>query len=236
MTQNLAIGAGIVLRRNSRARHLRLRVQRDGQVILVAPPGVSFTALGRFVDSHREWIRSARDQMLASRHQGPEHGDFPDCLMLRAIQRQAAVQYQFDAPCRTFLWHADELELRLSQHDPAEVRAGLLAALKLMARQHLEPRLKFWAEQRGLSYQRVGWRNQQSRWGSCSSKGSISLNLRLLFLPPALVDYVLVHELAHLEYPNHSPAFWARVEQILPETPRLRHELRQADRYLPGWV
>lgn len=235
-SRSLLSSAWLTIRRDSRARRLRLRVQRDGQVVLVAPPRATASLLERFVEAHRAWIETTRARVLDARGDGPEHGPFPPRLVLRAIDEEFEVRYRFDASRRRLRWHSGLLELSLPARDADEVRAGLLGGLKLKARQHLEPRLIHWAERNGLACSRIGWRNQRSRWGSCSSKGSISLNLRLLFLPPALVDYVLVHELAHLEHPNHSPAFWARVEQMLPETPRLRHELRQADRYLPGWV
>lgn len=226
----------LTIQRNPRARRLRLRVRRDGQVVLVAPVRAANGLLERFVETNRAWIETTRRRMLDARGDGPEQGPFPPRLALRAIDLDAEVRYRFDAPRPRIEWRDDGLEVALAARNSAHARSGLLSALKIQARQQLEPRLAHWAQAHGLCFLRVGWRNQQSRWGSCSSKGSISLNLRLLFLPPALVDYVLVHELAHLEHPNHSPAFWARVEQMLPETPRLRHELRQADRYLPGWV
>jgi len=227
---------GLTLRRNRRARRLRLRVMRNGEVVLVAPPRASRALLEEFVAAHRVWIETTRNRILLQRGGGAEHGEFPPWLELRALNKKVAIRYCFDAPRARFRWLEDELALDLRQRDAAEARAGLLAALRQRARIDLEPCLAGWAARHGLSYNGVGWRNQQSRWGSCSSKGSISLNLRLLFLPPALVDYVLVHELAHLEHPNHSHAFWSRVEQMLPETPCLRRELKSADRYLPGWV
>jgi predicted metal-dependent hydrolase len=237
MSQSSLLSAPwLTVRRNRRARRLRLRVMRNGEVVLVAPPRASHSLLEEFVSAHRTWIEATRSRILDQRGFGPEHGEFPPGLALRAVDRTVAIQYVFNASRARFRWLDDGLVLDLCERNAAAARAGLIAALRHRARIDLEPRLAAWAERHGLRYERVGWRNQQSRWGSCSSKGSISLNLRLLFLPPALVDYVLVHELAHLEHPNHSPRFWARVDQMLPETPGLRLELRQADRYLPGWV
>lgn len=73
---------------------------------------------------------------------------------------------------------------------------------------------------------RVCIRNQKSRWGSCSSKGNLNFNYKLLFIPDHLVDYIIVHEICHLLEMNHSPSFWALVEQVVPDYKACRKELR----------
>jgi len=75
----------------------------------------------------------------------------------------------------------------------------------------------------------------RTRWGSCSAQGGIRLNWRLIHLPPAIVDYVVVHELAHLRHMNHGPRFWALVESVCPEYRALRAELRRLAAHLPHW-
>jgi predicted metal-dependent hydrolase len=77
-----------------------------------------------------------------------------------------------------------------------------------------------------LPIKRVAIRNSRSRWGSCSSKGNLNFNYRLLFLPPSLQEYVVAHELCHLIHFNHSSEFWGQVERAVPEWKRLRRELR----------
>lgn len=77
-----------------------------------------------------------------------------------------------------------------------------------------------------FSYGRVAVRDQRSRWGSCSEKRNLNFNYRLLFLPPHLVDYVIVHELCHLQEFNHGPAFWKLVEELVPAHHEARRELR----------
>ena len=78
-----------------------------------------------------------------------------------------------------------------------------------------------------VAVNRIFIRNSRSRWGSCSTKGNLNFNYRLVFLPPALVDYVIVHELCHLREFNHSPRFWAHVSEIVPNHKALRRELRR---------
>ena len=81
----------------------------------------------------------------------------------------------------------------------------------------LEERLPLFASVMGVSYGRVSIRDQRTRWGSCSSKGNLNFNCRLLFVPDRIVDYVVIHELAHRRFMNHSKAFWKEVEKYMPD-------------------
>lgn len=78
-----------------------------------------------------------------------------------------------------------------------------------------------------LSYNRVSVKNHRSQWGSCSTKGNLNFNYRILFLPDHIADYIVVHELCHLREPNHSTHFWALVEKTIPQYETRRNELRK---------
>ena len=78
----------------------------------------------------------------------------------------------------------------------------------------------------GFTHSRISIRSQRSRWGSCSKKGNLNFNYAIASLPPALMDYVIVHELCHLSVFNHSPQFWALVKQTVPDYHALRAQLR----------
>src|ERR1044072_8274606 len=88
---------------------------------------------------------------------------------------------------------------------------------KEQARELILARLSVLNQGFGFFYSRVPGRNKRSRWGSCSAKGNLSFNYRILFLPPPLQDYVIAHELCHLKEFNHSPAFWNLVSVSIPE-------------------
>ena len=120
--------------------------------------------------------------------------------------------------------------------DPTACRRALRRWLLRQGQGHLPRRLAEVSHGCGLPYSRSTVRLARSRWGSCSRSGVISLNARLLLLPLALVDYVLVHELCHTREPNHSPAFWALVARHCPEYPTHRAALRAAGRQLPAWA
>ena len=91
----------------------------------------------------------------------------------------------------------------------------------------IQQRLRYFAPLAGVSYGRVTIRRQRTRWGSCSGKGNLNFNCLLVLTPPAVLDYVVVHELCHRKEPNHSPRFWAEVERILPDYAVRRKWLKQ---------
>lgn len=107
------------------------------------------------------------------------------------------------------------------------LKAGLSPIDRKAARAHLVTRLDELATYHGLPYNRVSIRGQRSRWGSCSATNNISLNMKLLWLPTELQDYVLLHELVHTLHPDHSSRFWERLEQICPGARRSRRQLRE---------
>ena len=92
-----------------------------------------------------------------------------------------------------------------------------IQALAEQALQSIPPRVEHWAQQMGVTYGRITIRNQRGRWGSCSSAGNLNFNCLLMLSPPEVLDYVIVHELAHRKQMNHSPSFWAEVEAMLPD-------------------
>lgn len=109
---------------------------------------------------------------------------------------------------------------------PVDVERGVQAWLMQQAMQVFTARLDFFAPQLGVQWRKLSLSSAATRWGSASSSGAIRLNWRLMHLKPALIDYVVVHELSHLRFMDHSPRFWGTVQGILPGHAALRRELR----------
>ena len=102
-----------------------------------------------------------------------------------------------------------------------ERREGFQKAKEIIPR-----RTAYFAARMGVSYGRITIREQKTRWGSCSQKGNLNFNWKLVLMPPELLDYVVVHELVHRKEMNHSPSFWAVVEKELPDYRKRREELK----------
>lgn len=102
-------------------------------------------------------------------------------------------------------------------HGDAAVRAALRAALSRLALERIRQRLEYYAPRIGRTPGRVAIREQKTRWGSCSGKGNLNFNWKLIMAPPQCLDYVVIHELCHLHEFNHSPRFWALVSKQMPE-------------------
>jgi predicted metal-dependent hydrolase len=99
--------------------------------------------------------------------------------------------------------------------------------LKLKARKYIFERTKFLSEHYGFKFNKISIRGQKTRWGSCSRKGNLSFNFKLMQYSPDLIDYVLVHELCHLKEMNHSIRFWGLVQNIIPDYRERRNTLKK---------
>lgn len=125
-------------------------------------------------------------------------------------------------------WIREKVESLASEPEHLLFRGGVkeYRASKDEARKRIEARLAYFQGVYDVHWNRVSIRNQSTRWGSCSRNGNLSFNYRLLFLPPHLCDYVIVHELCHLREMNHSSKFWALVALTFPDYKKLRQEMR----------
>ena len=91
----------------------------------------------------------------------------------------------------------------------------------------IQERVRFYGEKMGVSWGTITIRNQKTRWGSCSARGNLNFNYQLYYLPEELLDYVVVHELAHRRYMNHSAEFWKEVERYYPDYRNAREKLKE---------
>lgn len=213
----------ITVRKSARATQVRLRVAPDGTLRASLPLYAPMFLLKRLVASSRTELRELIAQSL------PQHS-FTDGQAIgkshALIVRRAAILAVHREKQRIYVNLPEGMTLKNPQAIKA-IRPVIIAALRLEAKSYLPKRLKYLAEQHGFTYKKVRFSHASSRWGSCSSEGTISLNIALMKLPFELIDYVLIHELAHTKHMNHSEAFWSRVSEGDPRYKTHRRLLKE---------
>lgn len=241
---------GGILRRGSRVKHLRIVVDERGLTV-VAP--VSFRAekeLDALLDRHLEWILKSLDKFRVRALNGGEYPvDVPETIELPSVGETWRVVRVSDgggtggkrAAGRI---RTDGMTLMIPDVlSRSEVIHALRSWVRARAAVLLPPMLLEAAEEmteqslpRKRAIGRISVKDMRTQWGSCSLKGNINLNSRLLFLPPDLVRHVMLHELCHLSELNHSKAFYDLLRAADIETDIHRAELRKAWRSVPAWV
>lgn len=192
-----------------------------------APRHLSHDDIEGFIRSHGEWVLRKLDDwqqnclvpklVLRDGEQIPLVGD-PFVLRVR----MGANQVRFEAS-----------QIVLEARRAADLPLLLSRGLREYARELFQRRLAMYAPRVACAVPRLTLSSAQTRWGSCSEKSGIRLNWRLVHLPMQLVDYVVVHELAHLIEMNHSPRFWAVVERAYPDYRDARAQLRSRAASIP---
>lgn len=204
------------------ARYISLKLTPDRQLRLTSRRPLPVAIAKAFVSTHRSEIRKMINQSQPNGHY--QAGD--------QIGQHHIIKTETGPTLRAFLrnnYLVVTLPTDVAITEPSVQRTiypVVIRALKQQAHHVLPQRLKFLAAQHGFSYQRHRLSHASTRWGSCSSNGTISLNIALMKLSTDLINYVIIHELCHTRQPNHSAAFWREVELILPNYRALRAELK----------
>ena len=227
---------GFTVRESGRARRLSIKVYPQGRVEVVVPKRTRARDVQSFVDEHRAWIEQTRAS-FAEKH-APEPFALPEQVRLRALGRSFRVAYRprKDATSVRFRRHGELLVLTGSTADESQCVAALKRWLAAVAKQEFEPWLRALSIRTGNSYRRMQVRGQKTCWGSHSSSGTISINYCLLFLEPALVRYLMIHELCHARHMNHSRSFWRAVSLHEPDYKRLDRHLGESWSMVPSWL
>jgi len=222
-------------RRSPRAKSLQVRITPWQGVEIVVPRHVSRERARAFVARHRQWIRNTwtrmREQMVDADLTLPRNFE------LRALGEHWNVHYRTRNGALTRVTAGDStLTVHHDGRSERRVREALRRWLIERARGYFTEYLPHICTATGFSFKKLQIRGQTSRWGSCSSRKTLSLNYKLLFLEPELVRYLVIHELAHTRQLDHSPRFWRLVEEFEPRCRELDEELGESWRDVPAWV
>jgi predicted metal-dependent hydrolase len=227
------------VRTSNRAKRAQLKVTPLGTVEVVIPKGYSRKWVAEFVYEHRLWLEKTlswyQQQKSAHTHLTAE---IPATIDLLAIQETWRIEY-LSGNRKKYVeqihFKPEPMLTIRAKHNP-DSRVVLRKWLTDKAATHLVPALRKLSQDLNLPFKEVSIRGQKTRWGSCSSDKNISLNRKLLFLPPPLVRYLFVHELCHTVHLNHSRRYWQMVKSIEPQFQELDNQLRHAAKYVPLWA
>jgi len=219
------------IRRSQRRKTVALTIEPPGRLLVTAPFGVSVDKLNGVVRSKAPWVVE-RIKRASDRPPPPPERELvtgETVLYLGRQLRLKVVERAGDEPPRMRKgWYEVPIPPGLQgEARRREVHHRLAASLRGHAALYLPKRLAALCRRARIKAPPMVVREQKKRWGSCDARGTLRINWRIIQAPPSLVDYVLAHEVAHVEHPSHGPAFWAALGRIMPDYEARRAVLRR---------
>ncbi len=217
MRSLLAVAVPYRIRRSSRARRARILVGAEG-VEVVVPSRFPLREVEPFVREKQPWIERTLRRLQESEAEHPSAA-LTDGGQVPYLGERLELRLRVE-PGRSRAHVArrgDVLHVAVSEPGEAPLREALERWYRRQARDEIAPRLDAATARAGSRYARLAIRGQRTRWASCSTTGTMSFNWRLLLAPPAIVDYVVEHEVAHLEVMDHSARFWRLLAERVPD-------------------
>lgn len=221
-------GIAYLLQPSSRTRRITIRLDSKGQVVVTAPPRIPKYRIAEFVESARDWIekqrmtQTTRPILISSTK-----------VLYFGTEYAIKVSQRLDGTVKLGKTVVIVAPLRPpDQMNPSELRAvvhSLLSSwLKNRATEYIAKRVYELSEQMSLPFSGLAFKQQRTRWGSCSSKKHLNFNWKLIHAPKDVIDYVIIHELAHTRQMNHGRGFWELVAKYDPDH---THHRRWLHRY-----
>jgi len=206
-------------RRSAGYRRITLTILED-RLRISAPKNVSAKQLKELLLAKQEWILKAWLKNQGALKPPAEYHDGQQFLY-RGNSLQLKIRRHSRKMLRVSL-EGQALEVAIPEDLPEQacqsnIQAALLSWYKAQARKVLQDKLDKQAKRMQVTFQTFRLKEQKTRWGSCSGKGNINLNWRIIMAPDAGIDYIIIHELSHLTHLNHSERFWQRVAEFMPE-------------------
>ena len=231
-----------LLKRVPRRRRVHLLVNDEGMIEVRAPWRFSLSRAREVLRENAEWVLRALESKRAKLARRPRlvtgaRLPYLDESLRLDVRPRAQIGLFEDARAKPRRGHVERwgpvLRISATSLGDDELRGLLEGWYRAEAAVHLSRRIEHYSSRLSVRPSRVTIRGQRFRWGSCSAKGTVSLNWRLMLTPGELADYVVVHELCHLRHLNHSPRFWAMVGGIIPDYQHRRRRLDALQDHLP---
>lgn len=210
-----------------------LRINTDGTVEVRGPRLMSDSFVREFVQSKADWIIQKRQEVAEHQSKKMTHtyqsgdvflylGDeYVLTLVVAGRKRVELVRETMNetivACAQECLKYRNKLILYTTSFEPQKIEKQLKEWYKKQATEYITNRVEYFAQMIPGEYYGIVMENRKGRWGSCSSKGELTFNWRLMLAPPEIIDYVVVHELCHLKHMDHSPTYWKAVGSVFPD-------------------
>lgn len=225
------------VRESERAKRLQLRITPRSGLEVVVPKRLKHSVdIDAFLHTNRHWIRKHAQILANNTDAEASLPGLPQQIALKSLQENWTVTYLPNPRWELLENPLRELTLFGKIQDLVGCQKILILWLKRKAKTYLGELLLQLSHETKLPFRDLQIRGQQTRWGTCSSHGDISLNYQLLFLPPPLVRHVLLHELVHTVHMNHGTRFWRLLMKLDSQTKTHAHEVRRARVYVPNWI
>lgn len=212
---------------NKRSKRIQLQFCAYRGLIITSPVQLGTKRLEKICFDNQEWIKTQQQK-----HPLQQAEALPNTLDLVALEKMLTLKFVLGEKNKT---KENGLHLTIIAHSKEQQIIVLKRWIRKQAKRLLSKKLNEWSKNTHLHYSKLTVRSQKSRWGSCSSSGTISLNDQLLFMPLSVLDYIIVHELCHTVHPNHAPRYWALLEQHYPNFKQQERLLAQYVKKIPSW-
>jgi predicted metal-dependent hydrolase len=225
-----------VLKKHSRARHVKLKFSADKGLEIVVPPRFNQKEIPGILLKHKAWLAKQFDawESVIAERQNPS---LPTEINLAAIGELWQISYQpMAAKLQLIIRPERELVLLGDINNKPACQQILIKWLRKRANLYLAQRLHKLSIATNLAYSDVTIRAQTTRWGSCTADKKISLNYKLLLMSTALADHIMIHELCHTQHLNHSSRFWDLVASHDRNWQEHRQLLRASEKNIPLWL
>jgi len=206
----------------SKRKTLALIIETDGSVTVRAPLRASEKNILQFVEKHAKWVEKKKMETHAAVPLQPRQ--FLPGERFLYLGQAYPLETVEDQEMQLVL---DGEVFKLAESAQTNAKMIFQDWYRRHARQVIEPRTALFAKKHQLHYEKIRISSARTRWASCSSKGTLSFSWRLILLHPDVIDYVIIHELAHTVHHNHSKRFWKLVEELLPDYKERRKQLRE---------
>lgn len=199
---------------NPKLKHIYLSFDNEGNLVIKSPK-VSTKQIEQLLLKKASWIRTAREKIQQKKGKALDFSNVLELYYMGKIypltltrHTQKRVKLDFNGECFTLFYHT---------YDEALFQRHIDRFYKTEAQKHIPSRVALWAEKMSLSPSDIRFRKTKRQWGSCSSKNVLSFNTMMIKLPEDVIQYIIVHELAHIKHKHHQKAFWQLVEDYLPQ-------------------